>query len=381
MCSAEGPCEVCLGAQFVSTSGSLGSTLSGSSSGIRIKQEPGLQAEAAERLEKRRRIVQQTLTSDLVLGDGFLVSSRENPMVPVLNPLVNSTGLALSSSAGTLSPSTFSAVSPLVTYSTEQFPSGERLFTMIHDDVLDTDLYYIRGIDARQRCNRLQLNDAIQGVRKRNKWYSRNQVIICSYSSSYFNQRMEILCGCYFLISAEWMQRWRQWLMQDSLDISGSRCNENYQSLRYIKFPRLCEHQRVTIPVYMLHFFQGTITMPWDVRIWNDINMQDLCMNPDEKVEIVNEVEMGVLVKYHRINTPMTGFFISLSEDAILIDYLRLPCVTCREEQEQRYLMYLHNCSIQRFLLSTKGKVFPDRYERQVIMKPREHHCSHAFLF
>ena len=90
---------------------------------------------------------------------------------------------------------------------------------------------------------------------------------ICSYSSYYFNQRMEILCGCYFLISAGWMQRWRQWLTQDSLDISGARCNETYQSLLFIEFPRLCEHQRVTIPIYMLHFFQGTVTMPWDVCI------------------------------------------------------------------------------------------------------------------
>ena len=54
-------------------------------------------------------------------------------------------------------------------------------------------------------------------------------------------------------------------------------------------------------------------------------------MNPEERVEIVNEAEMAVLAKYHRINTPMAGFYISLSKDAILIDFLRLPCVTCRE--------------------------------------------------
>ena len=163
---------MCLGIQGVSTSRPLGSGYSGSSAGIRVKQEPGLSAESIERLEKRRRVVQQTLSSDLVSGDGFLVSSRDNPMVPVFNPLVSSGGLTMSSSAGTLSPGTFSATSPFASYSTELFPAGERLFTMIHEDVLDTDRYYIRGIDARQRCNRLQLNDAIQGIRKRNKWYS-----------------------------------------------------------------------------------------------------------------------------------------------------------------------------------------------------------------
>ena len=162
---------MCLGIQGVSTSRPLGSGYSGSSAGIRVKQEPGLSAESIERLEKRRRVVQQTLSSDLVSGDGFLVSSRDNPMVPVFNPLVSS-GVTMSSSAGTLSPGTFSATSPFASYSTELFPAGERLFTMIHEDVLDTDMYYIRGIDARQRCNRLQLNDAIQGIRKRNKWYS-----------------------------------------------------------------------------------------------------------------------------------------------------------------------------------------------------------------
>lgn len=99
-------------------------------------------------------------------------------------------------------------------------------------------------------------------------------------------------------------------------------------------------------------------------------------MNPEERVEIVNETEMAALAKYHRIHTPMTGFYISKSEDAILIDYLRLPCATCREEQEQKYGMYLRNCSVQRFLLSTAGKVFPDRIERKVILKPREHHCE-----
>lgn len=70
---------MCLGIQGVSTSRPLGSGYSGSSAGIRVKQEPGLSAESIERLEKRRRVVQQTLSSDLVSGDGFLVSSRDNP--------------------------------------------------------------------------------------------------------------------------------------------------------------------------------------------------------------------------------------------------------------------------------------------------------------
>ena len=163
---------MCLGIQGVSTSRPLGSGYSGSSAGIRVKQEPGLSAESIERLEKRRRVVQQTLSSDLVSGDGFLVSSRDNPMVPVFNPLVSSGGLTMSSSAGTLSPGTFSATSPFASYSTELFPAGERLFTMIHQELLETDIYYLLGIDATQRCNRLQLTDAIQGIRKRNKWYS-----------------------------------------------------------------------------------------------------------------------------------------------------------------------------------------------------------------
>lgn len=77
---------MCLGIQGVSTSRPLGSGYSGSSAGIRVKQEPGLSAESIERLEKRRRVVQQTLSSDLVSGDGFLVSSRDNPMVPAFQP-------------------------------------------------------------------------------------------------------------------------------------------------------------------------------------------------------------------------------------------------------------------------------------------------------
>ena len=82
-------------------------------------------------------------------------------------------------------------------------------------------------------------------------------MMICRISNDYFEPGKSALkTGCYFLINARWLQRWRQWLQGDL----------PYASLGPISAMSPCPHGGTLIPGYMEHFIQGISTIPCSVR-------------------------------------------------------------------------------------------------------------------
>lgn len=98
-----------------------------------------------------------------------------------------------------------------------------------------------------------------------------------SISKTYFSRRPQINDGCYFIVLADWLRRWRCWLLRNTnTDVNGVQCEAEYHSLQEIQFPRLCSHGRMVIPGYMDHFIRGFSSLPcsvwlkscFPIRIW-----------------------------------------------------------------------------------------------------------------
>ena len=86
-------------------------------------------------------------------------------------------------------------------------------------------------------------------------------------SKAYFSKRPEIKDGCYFLVSAKWLRKWRNWLLRDlTSDVNGTQCEFEYHNIQEIQFSCVCPHSKIVVPGYMDHFIRGYSSLPCVVK-------------------------------------------------------------------------------------------------------------------
>lgn len=89
-------------------------------------------------------------------------------------------------------------------------------------------------------------------------------LLIHSLSLSYFRDKDSIQPGCYFLVSSTWLQKWRDWLRDDT-DVT-------YKEVKEISYPYSCRHHHFYIPGYINHFITGMSSVPCLVRFRYTLN-------------------------------------------------------------------------------------------------------------
>lgn len=125
-------------------------------------------------------------------------------------------------------------------------------------------------------------------------------------------------------------------LRDPTADPTGQQCKYEYQNLEVVKYPRICPHSNTVTPGHMDHFIRGYSSLPCTVCETGVDDKQDLVRSEEDKLELINDYELSILIRHYRFIPPLAGFYFSTSSELEGLYYLPDQCRVCQEEEVSR---------------------------------------------